>query len=126
LESGVETPAKGFVTYAEKYHSEDDSTKDWPTEDNEVFAEERLNWSHPCFVLTRNKSKADYLVNIQVTRYVGGKIFGEATLTILNAHGDVVAAETFFQNKTSKEDIAQQPITETGHTLCGQPSTGAK
>jgi hypothetical protein len=91
-----------------------------------VFAEARFNLNHPCFVLTRNKAKADYLVNIQVTRFVGGEFLGEATLTILNTHGDVVAAETFLQDKDFKEDIAQQPITETLRTLCSPPSTGAK
>jgi len=113
-----------FVTYAEKYNSADDSTKERPTENNEIFAEERLN--HACFVLTRNRPQADYLISIQVTRYMDGDIFGEATLNILNAHGDVVLAETFFQDKTSKEDIAQQPITETRRTLCVPASTGAK
>ena len=117
-------PRRVFITYAEKYRTAGGPTTDRPTENNEVFAEERLN--HACFVLTRNKPKADYLVNIQVTRYMDGDIFGEATLNIVNAHGEVVLAETFFQDKTSKEDIAQQPITETGHTLCAPPSGGVK
>jgi len=117
-------PRRVFVTYAEKYRSADDSTKEWPTENNEIFAEERLN--HAWFVWTRNKPKADYLVSIQVIRYMGGDTFGEAKLNILNAHGDVILAETFFQDRTSKEDIAQQRITETWRTLCPPPSTGAK
>ena len=78
-------PRRVFFTYAEKYHDSGDIdiTKDWPT-DNKVFAEEQLlNMNHSCFVLTRNKAKADYLVNIQVTRFVGGELFGKATLEIV-------------------------------------------
>ena len=117
-------PRRVSVTYSEKWRSADDSKKEWPTDNDEILVEQKLN--HACFVLTRNKARADYLVSIQVIRYMGGDTFGEAKLNILNAHGDVVLAETFFQDRTSKEDIAQQPITETWNTLCAPPSAGAK
>jgi len=91
--------------------------------DRALFAEEEFSTlartNKRCLVLTDDAKHADYRVNISVSKFVGDpSIYGEATLTITRANGDVLLAEHFYQDKQSKEDIARQPITRAWGVLC--------
>lgn len=114
------------VSYSEKY---EDRTKgrsrDYQKlqEDRALFAEEELSAlarnDKTCLVLTHDGKHADYHVNISVSRFVGDpSTYGESTLTITRANGDIIVAEHFYQDKQSKEDIARQPITRAWGVLC--------
>jgi hypothetical protein len=112
------------ISYTEKYEDRT-GTVDYEKvrSDDALYAEEQLSWSiahdKTCMVLTHDKKHADYAVDISVIRFGGDpKIYGEATLTITRPNGDVIVTEHFFQDKSSREDIAQQPITETWEVLC--------
>lgn len=115
-----------FVTYSEKYV---DRTIGREQEYEHVqtaaadYAEEQLasmtDRKRPCIVLTRNSTQADYKVDIAVSRFMGDPTtYGEATLTIIAKNGDVVHSEHFYQDQTSTDDIAQQPIKQAWETLC--------
>jgi hypothetical protein len=114
------------VSYAEKY---EDKTIGRSQEyekvesDRALYAEEQLSFKvardKTCMVLSHDAKHADYDVDISVIRFVGDpSTYGEATLTITRPNGDVVATEHFYQDKTSHEDISQQPITKVWEVLC--------
>jgi len=114
------------VSYSEKY---EDKSKGFLTdyektqEDRALFAEEELSAlvrrNKPCMVLTRDGKHADYHVDISVSRFMGDpSTYGEATLTITRANGEVLVAEHFYQDKQSKEDVAHQPIARAWGVLC--------
>ncbi len=115
-------PKRVWVEYSEKY-KQDDYEK---PADDPLLAEQRLQWliseNKGCIVLTRNRARADYLVSISVTRNIGGATFGDASLSITDKNGDVVVAESFYQDRDSREDIATMPISATWRHLC---SSGA-
>ena len=116
-------PKRVWVAYSEKYREGAGGAGDQASGETEVFAEQRISrlmsGDKGCLVLTHNRSRADYLINISVVRYLdGGKVFGDATLSIVKADGDLVVAEQFHQDAGSAEDIAQQPITAAWSTLC--------
>ena len=48
----------------------------------------------------------------------GGDNFGEASLTMTSRNADVVLVTSFYQDRRSREDIAQQPVTKVWQTLC--------
>ncbi len=116
------------VFYSEKYEDKTiGRSQDYEKRegDRALFAEEKLSRmvanNKTCMVLTRDEKHADYHVNISVSRFMGDpSMYGEATLTITRANGDVVVAEHFYQDKQSKEDIARQPITRAWAALCGK------
>ena len=109
-------PKRVFVSYLEKCEGEERDTN------NTVFAEERLGWriseNKGCIVLTHDRKKADYLVSISVIRGINSQIFGQDSLSITKRNGDVVLADSFYQDLKSAEDIGQQPITRTWELLC--------
>jgi hypothetical protein len=119
-------PKSVWISYSEKYHDAGPArTEDYEADHTGegLFAEERLMWrikEHPgCVVLTHDRQHADFIVSISVVRFLGGgNVFGEASLYIQRAKGDVVAAERFYQGPESREDIAQQPVTTLWETLC--------
>ncbi len=119
-------PKRVWVEYSEKYQDKNPTrTQDyeWVDKDNILFAEERLGSliasSKECILLTRDKRKADLLVSISVIRYLnGGSTLGEAMLSITKRNGVVLLIDTFYQNRNSAEDIAQQPISKMWGTLC--------
>ena len=118
-------PRRVWVIYSEKYQDADPlREKDYEQDaDDNLFAEERLSWQisedKTCMVLTHDKQKADYVVRISVVRYLsGGNTFGRADLSITKRNGDVILVESFYQDRKSAEDIAQQPITRTWGVLC--------
>jgi hypothetical protein len=109
-------PKRVWVSYLEKFDGDEQDKNDT------VFAEARLGWliSHDkgCMVLTHDKKRADYAVNISVIRGIASEIFGKASLSITKSNGDVVTAEDFYQDRKSTEDIGMQPITKTWEVLC--------
>ncbi len=113
-------PKRVWVTFSEKYQDQD-YEKDWG---NNSFAEERLMWrisgNKGCMALTHDRQKADYVVSISVTRHPTDDLgtFGNANLSITKQNGDVVLADSLYQDLKSAEDIAQQPITEVWTLLC--------
>lgn len=119
-------PKRVWVEYSEEYQDKNPKRIEdykWADKDNASFAEERLaslvTSNKDCIVLTRDKRKADLLVSVSVIRYVnGGDTFGEAKLSITKRNGDVLLIDTFYQDRNSAEDIAQQPISKVWGTLC--------
>ena len=73
-------------------------------------------------MLTRDRQKANFVVSISVVRYVGGNLYGTANLLFTKADGDVVLADTFYQDRDSRADMAQEPITASWETLCPAPA----
>ena len=119
-----------WVSYSEKYEDRTIGRKqdfEKVEEDRALFAEEKLSdlvsQNKGCMVVTRDEKHADYRVNIAVSRFLGDpSTYGEASLTITKADGDIVLAEHFYQDKESKEDIASQPITRAWAVLCSAQS----
>ena len=119
-------PKRVSVSYAEKYEDKTiGRAKDFEyvQKDSGLYAEERLSQllirNQNCMVLTHDEGRADYHLSISVIRFLGDpKMFGEASLSMTRANGDVVLAEHFYQDQDSKEDIRQQPITRAWEELC--------
>jgi hypothetical protein len=118
----VKRPKRVWVAYSEKERVREGETEELPSGETAIFAQQRISWlmssNTSCLALTNNKSRADYLVNISVIRYRDGKVFGEATLSIVKANGDLVLVDQFHQDAKSAEDIAEQPITAAWSALC--------
>jgi hypothetical protein len=97
-----------------------------PAEDDTLSTEEGILVSMDAgvCVVTHNKTRADYLVTISVTRHGGdANRFGDAELSVERANGDVVVSETFSQyahhsNGRVDDDIAQQPLKALVNLLC--------
>jgi hypothetical protein len=114
------------VSYEEKYEDKTiGRAEDYGhvEKDGAFYAEERLSelvaHNQNCMVLTHDGAKADYHLNISVIRFLGDPAtYGEARLSITRPNGDVVLAEHFYQDRNSKEDIRQQPITRAWKDLC--------
>jgi len=119
-------PKRVWVEYSEKTQDQNPMrTEDLEVvdKDSELLAEERLGWliasNKDCIILTHDKKKADLLVSISVIRYInGGETFGRAALSITKRNGDVFLIETFYQDRNSAEDIAQQPVSKVWDALC--------
>src|SRR6266446_3610836 len=109
-------PKRVFLTRSQRYQDTDVKSKDDTVEDDSLNAEQRLSFllsdKRQCIVLTHNKTNADYIVEITVERYPTDAFgnYADATLSITKVNGDVVLVEGFYQNRASKDDIAQQPI----------------
>lgn len=118
-------PKRVFLTRSQRFQETDVKSKDDLIEDDSLDAEQRLGFLLPnkpqCIVLTHNKMNADFIVEIMVERYATNVLgnFADATLSITKANGDVVLVDSFYQNRSSKDDIAQQPISKTWEVLCG-------
>lgn len=70
-------------------------------------------------LVTHDEKHADYRIEIVVSRFVGDPAtYGQADLTIIGQNGDVVDSERFYQDRNSKDDIAQQPIKQAWEVLC--------
>jgi hypothetical protein len=122
-----DTLKRVVVSYSEKYEDKTIGRKQDYEQvvDDALFAEEQLSYlvarDQTCMVLSRDGKHADYSVNISVTRSLGDpSIYGEATLTVTRANGDILVSEHFYQDKNSKEDIAHQPITKVWEVLCSK------
>jgi hypothetical protein len=122
------SPKSVWISYSEKYRDADPARRQDYEEakaGDGLFAEERLMWrikeDTGCIVLTHDRRRADYIAAISVVRLIGGgNMYGEASLSIQKANGEVVTADHFYQNPKSQEDIAQQPVTALWQTLCGK------
>ncbi len=118
-------PKRVFLTRSQRYQDTDVKSKDDTVEDDSLNAEQRLSFllsdKRQCIVLTHNKTNADYIVEITVERYPTDAFgnYADATLSITKVNGDVVLVEGFYQNRASKDDIAQQPISKAWEVLCG-------
>jgi hypothetical protein len=118
------TPKRVFLTRSQTFPEADVKSKHDIVEDDSLDAEQRLSslmLGNPhCIGLTHNKQNANYTVEITVQRHPTDLLgnFADATLSITKSNGDVVLVESFYQDKNSKDDIAQQPITKTWEVLC--------
>jgi hypothetical protein len=131
LSQSGRSPKRVWVSYSEKYR-EANTGETYGSESepdgNGLVAEQRLMWrikeKPGCIVLSHDRKRADYVAAISVVRLEGGgDRYGEASLSIQEADGDVVAMDHFYQDAQSREDIAQQPVTALWKTLCEKPLT---
>ena len=121
-------PQRVSLTRSQRYQNEYGvKSQDDIVEDDTLEAEQRLTWlmsGNPrCLILTHDRKQANYIVEITVERHPAAPISGhyaEATLSITKRNGDVVLIDSFYQDRNSKDDIAQQPITKAWEVLCSK------
>jgi hypothetical protein len=120
-------PQRVFLTRSQRYQNEYGvKSQDDIVEDDTLDAEQRLSWlmsGNPrCIVLTNNKDQANYIVEITVERHPANLLghFADAMLSITKRNGDFVLIDSFYQDRKSTDDIAQQPITKTWEVLCSK------
>jgi hypothetical protein len=121
-------PQRVFLTHSQRFQNDYGvKSQDDIVEDDSLEAEQRLSWlmsgnSH-CLVLTHDRKQANYVVEITVERHPASPIsghFGDATVSITKRNGDVVLIDSFYQDRNSADDIAQQPITKVWEVLCSK------
>jgi hypothetical protein len=120
-------PQRVFLTRSQRYQNEYGvKSQDDIVEDDTLDAEQRLSFlmsGNPrCIVLTNNKDQANYIVEITVERHPANLLghFADAMLSITKRNGDIVLIDSFYQDRKSTDDIAQQPITKVWEVLCSK------
>jgi hypothetical protein len=121
-------PRRVYLTRSQRYQKEYGvKSQDDIVEDDTLVAEQRLSWlmeGNPrCLILTHDRKQANYIVEITVERHPAEPVsgyFGHATLSITKRNGNVVLIDSFYQDRNSTDDIAQQPIMKTWNVLCSK------
>ena len=113
-----------FVAASSTTQQEDGLTSAGDTREDETQAAEARLQEYPCIVITTDKQRADFIVNISIQRYSQQDLSGNwayANLSVSKGTGEVVLMDSFSQNRDSTADIAQMPPDRAAQFLCKFP-----